>query len=683
MFRFFFTLLFSLCFTFHSFALESEIFIANEAAVSLISDYDVLSPGKEFSLALRFKQKPHWHVYWQNPGDSGLAPELHWQIGEEMEVLSDIQWERPDVIPLDQIINYGYNRPEVLLPVKFRLNKDFKGNALPVTLLADWLICKVDCVPYSAEFNLTIPVNHQAIAANLSIFHSSYSKQAEKLHLNATYYEKGNNILFEIPDIKFKNPFLVTNAYSITNNSLKKNFTNNSFQLEKAPEVKVLPDSIVATVLDLNNDNKSENAYEITFKRKIVPVANVQKKETGFWLALFFAFLGGIILNLMPCVFPVIAIKILEFVKLADGDEQSAKKHGLVFCAGIIVFMWLLALIIEALKLFGTQVGWGFQLQSPVFVSLIYFLFFLVGLSFLGVFDFGSGIVNKAGSIKTKSNLIGSFFNGALATLVATPCTAPFMGVALGATLSYGIFKTLLVFTALGLGMGIPYVILVSSKKAMSLLPKPGVWMERLKQLMAFPMFLVCVYLLWVLEKQIPVSFIFYLLVALILIAFFIWLIKNGNRIFAILALFLALSPLFFFPARQNVSDNNDNAYGLPYEKFSYAKVREYQRQGKAIYVDFTARWCITCQVNKKRVFSSEQIKNFFKSNDIKILVGDWTNRDKDLKKILNDFGKDSVPLNIVYSNRPELAEYEILPSLLGPKTVLEYLKKLTKGKTT
>ncbi len=694
-------------------AIESNLFSSDYSSVTLISENSQIRPGEEFWLALKFEQTPNWHIYWQNPGDSGLPPKLEWEEHSDVMFDSEIHWERPDILAVDQLLNYGFSRETVLLPVKAYLKKDFNGTEVEIKLGADWLICKVDCVPESHTFILKLPVGPKITGEQAVYFSNSNKLRPSQGLYSGSYRKDESNIEINfnsLPKI-LGTPHLALVEQSISQNYIKQDFQDLTLNLKIAPENKNLPDTLHAVLLDVDQNNHTTDSYEIVLEKNntgnattnlnqseaLLASKNLPNQAKGnsetpaFITILIFAFLGGIILNLMPCVFPIISIKVLDFINLSSKDPRVARRHSLSFAAGIISLMLSLAILAEVLKLFGQNLGWGFQLQSPIFVSCLIILFYLLGLSFAGYFYVGDKLMSKTAAIQTEKSYFGSFLNGALATLVATPCTAPFMGTALGATIGLNFFLSLLIFLSLGIGISFPFVALTYNQKLMSLMPRPGAWMEKLKELMSFLMFFTCLWLLWVVVSLTSPEYLIGLLFTLIMLTVIIWVkdnfhysnpylkfIKSLIMIFLLVLAFSPLSTASNYQPNDDSSPKASNPYGINYQNYSEELLASELAAGNVVYVDFTARWCITCQVNKKRVFSSFEVRDFFQKNHVSLLVADWTNKDEKIKESLNKYGRNSVPLNIIYGNKDKSGDFRILPALLSASEVLNNLEELT-----
>ncbi len=409
-------------------------------------------------------------------------------------------------------------------------------------------------------------------------------------------------------------------------------------------------------------------------------------------VALIFAFAGGIILNLMPCVFPVISIKIMGFVRQAEEDHTQVWKHGALFAFGVVVSFWVLAGLLIALRAGGEQLGWGFHLQSPIFLIAMSVLFFLLGLNLFGVFEVGTSWMGLGQKSMGKSSWTGSFFSGALATVIATPCTAPFMGAALGYALTLTALEALLIFTFLGLGMASPYVLLSVFPQWLSKIPKPGPWMETLKQAMGWLLVATVVWLAWVLNIMAGGDAVILLIGVLFLIGLAAWILGRWGaiardfpvrltaKIVASLLMLSALSTGVIGAASlaplEDVGGNVASQGGVQWESFTVERFEALRAEGTPVFVNFTAAWCLSCQVNERVAFSSSRVRAAFEERGIVALKADWTNRDDVIGGVLAEYGRNSVPFYVLYGEGPD-ADYTTLPEILRPGMVLDALEKI------
>ena len=407
--------------------------------------------------------------------------------------------------------------------------------------------------------------------------------------------------------------------------------------------------------------------------------------QVTFWQSLLFAFLGGVLLNAMPCVFPVLGIKVMGFVNQAGSNPAKIRQHGWIFTLGILLSFWLLSIVLIVLRSSGEKLGWGFQLQNPYFNASLIILLFTFGLNLLGVFEWGNSFIGTGAKIQRKEGLIGTFFSGVLATVVATPCTGPFMGTALGYALSLSAEGIFAIFTSLAIGLSFPYLVLSFYPTWTKLLPRPGAWMIFWKELLAFPLFATVVWLLWVFGNQTNIDSLIRMLFALLFIGLMAWVWKKGlNPIhtftkktvtsFFILALLIFSILLAISAAKVSETSNSD----LDWEPYSSDRIEELNSEGKSVYVDFTAKWCLQCQVNKRLVFQSketEAVIRAFRKNNVVLMVADWTQKDPEITKALENLGRAGVPLNVLFN--PSLEEPVILPSILSADTVIKAVKGL------
>lgn len=437
-----------------------------------------------------------------------------------------------------------------------------------------------------------------------------------------------------------------------------------------------------ATLANANDQGISESMPDTSLK-----ASNESGADESILLAILFAFIGGMILNLMPCVLPVLSLKIMGFIKQAGEEKSKLRKHGLAFTFGVLISFWALAGLLLILRAGGEYLGWGFQLQSPSFVIVLSVLLFLFGLSLFGVFEIGVTLTAVGQNTPKGSTYTGSFFSGILATIVATPCTAPFMGSALGFALSQPAYVSMLIFTALGLGMALPYVLLTSIPALLKYVPKPGAWMETFKQFMGFLMVATVLWLIWVLSLQTGAEGVLILLGSLLLVSLSGWIYGRWSVLHKslktrriaqlisglILAGALALSLMYIKPV--SASTGSVHTQGLiEWQTFSPELVAQLRSEKKPVFIDFTAAWCLSCQVNEKVAFGSEEVQKAFADKGIAALKADWTNKDEVIAKELAKFGRNSVPLYVLYLPDKEAV---LLPEILTPDIVLGYLKDL------
>lgn len=616
-------------------------------------------------IGIRFQIDPHWHVYWKNPGDSGAAPKFNFQ-NTNVEV-GEILWPPPERLPVNQFVNLGYEQ-EVVFP--FEVTTTAAGNTVNIEVKLEWLVCQEECIPGFGTLTLQRPRTHSA---------TSTWKPEEK--------KKLAEFLARVPKPAAESPWTVVSLMQSAEQVVLKLQNKNP----QAPPPQVFPVDLEYANSQPPQMEKTEDAFHFDFQ--LLPEkknrqtasflvvdadgawelqANVQSADqvlqTGsapasLWILLGLAFLGGIILNLMPCVLPVLSIK---FLSLARVSENQRLRESVFYTLGVLVTFALLGAAFLALRHAGVAAGWGFQLQSKVVILILISLFWLMGLNFLGVFEWGSGVMSWAGRFQNSS----SFVTGVLSVFVAAPCTGPFMGTALGAAATLPAWQSMAIFLSLGLGLASPFLVLAVSPRAFKWLPKPGAWMETLKQFLAFPMFATVLWLLWVLGHQAGIEGWFLAALVLFLISFCLWFAKVSPRKVQILIWILALSGLSFalIQAKNLQSTSQKTAAARDWVNFDQEKINQARMNDQPVFVDFTAAWCITCQVNKKAVLETEAAAELFRKNNVLIMRGDWTNNDEVITQALAAFNRNSVPLYVYYP--PGKGEAHLLPQILTIKMI-------------
>ena len=658
----------------------------------LVSERTALAPGTDAWLALHLRIRDGWHVYWKNPGDSGTPPRLAWRPPPSVTV-EDIVWPAPSRFIAEPLASFGYER-EVYLPVRAVVAPTITAGFVRLEATAKWLACQVDCIPESAELSLALPVATRptdgpaadAIRAALatvpraepawkaSIAESDARTFTLRVTMPRPFDPERYSYLF-FPDVG-----------GVIEPAAAQPATRGpdgvSLVLTRAA-TRVEPVDTLEGVLVARPENGGAGAVAA-----IQLTAARAPQGTGLWVALGLAFAGGLLLNLMPCVFPVIAIKVMGFVEEAGTGGRPAAQ-GLSFAAGVVVSFWVLAGALLALRAAGAEIGWGFQLQSPPFVLAMAFLFFVLAVAFLGGIDLGGRVATLAGGVRPSRGLGGSFLSGALATAVATPCTAPFMGTALGWALTAPPATAFAVFTALALGTALPYAVLSASPGLVRALPRPGPWMETLKQLLAFPLLATVVWLLWVFGLQAGTDAQALALGGLLLAGFGVWLagrfVTPGASAWsrrAALAVALAAVVGGFAAALPTGGAARMPAAGahgtgtLAWEPYSAGRLAALRAEGRPVYVDFTAAWCLTCQLNDRVAFGSAAVREAFDRHGVVPMRADWTNQDAEITRALASFGRSGVPLNVLYGDEPS-EEPIVQPTLLTPAVVVSAIEDL------
>lgn len=674
--------------------------------VSVISEVKSIQPGKSFWVAVRLKMDDHWHIYWRNPGDTGLETAVEWQLPEGFTV-GELQWPAPERIEEPPLVIYGYHG-EIFLLSKIYVPKDVDaGSIVRLKAKVGWLECDDVCIPGEGEVELELPVKPESPQADTrwqqifadarirlprktSDWEFSAAKENEYLLIQAAAPEWFKDNLGTVSFF----PYGLGIIDNIAKQVLKQD--GNVFRLKvKLAENAELRDTLSGIMVSENGwrGPNSERAIEINLiisdQLSAIPRTTTGSEISSIWLALIFSFLGGIILNLMPCVLPVLSIKIMGIINQAHDEHNEPWKHGWVFTFGVLVSFWALAGALLILKAGGAQLGWGFQLQEPVFIIFLAVFMFLFGLSMFGVFEIGTSLTTIEGKTQGKTGYMGSFISGVTATIVATPCTAPFMGSALGFALAQPAWASMLVFTFLGLGMASPFVLLSSVPALLKFIPKPGRWMESLKQFMGFLLVATVLWLLWVLGMQAGSNAVIIVLFNLLFAAIAGWIYGRWGHLampaktrmiaVSIAAIILIASNVYVFSSIDKYAVTPaaaaESGHGINWQPFEQEKVDRLVAEGKPVFIDFTAAWCLSCQVNEQVAFSSEEVQNKFKEKNIYTFKADWTARDERIAKALAKFGRNSVPLYVLFDGNG--GEPKLLPEIITPGIILNALESV------
>ncbi|HEX3602942.1 MAG TPA: thioredoxin family protein [Steroidobacteraceae bacterium] len=687
-----------------AYALSGNTVAADNVKARLVSEVSAVGPGQSFWVALELDIRDGWHTYWRNPGDSGEPTKLAWQLPPGFTA-GDIVWTTPHRFEIAPLVNYGYAKHATHL-VQITAPKDLKtGASVPLAAKASWLVCSDVCVPEDANLQLTIPVSAQAggldpAAAALFTAARSELPSAEPAPTSArisgdkliislgrewgTTLSQITSLAFFPYDeggIEYATPQTLTRTKDALELSMKVGY--------QPPKAGAIRGVLVATEnngaqtdsvpIEIAADFSGAGADQVKSGPRFAPLTKInQEPEHSLPTLLLFAVLGGLILNLMPCVFPVLSIKALNVMEQAQHHPAAVRAKGLVFAAGVIVSMLCLAGVLLALRAGGEQLGWGFQLQSPLFVTLLVYLLLAVGLNLSGVFEVGGGLAGVGDSLTQGDSYSASFFTGVLATLVATPCSAPFMAPAVGAALTQAPINALGIFAALGVGISLPFVLLSFAPWMRRVLPKPGAWMDTLKQVFAFPVYATAAWLLWVVAQETTPFGLGAALAGSILIALAAWSFQKsrstagGGRVTVIATAAISLLLAIVLPVRfadVAAAASGETAQARPgveeWQPYSAAKVAELSAAGRPLLVNFTASWCLTCLVNERNAFADAAVQEVFRDKKVTLMKGDWTNRDPAITKALAAFGRAGVPLYVVYNSKPGASEPLVLPQIL------------------
>ncbi|WP_337881148.1 protein-disulfide reductase DsbD domain-containing protein [Rheinheimera sp.] len=656
---------------------------ATELKAELVSDYQQVKPGQQLTLALHFIPTEHWHTYWLNPGDSGLATRIEWTLPAGVTA-GPIQWPVPQAIRVPPLVNYGFEGPTLLL-TQLQLSPDFQGDLLPVSAKVDWLVCAEICIPSEAVLQLTLPVRNTAeLSKNYSaLFEQARQQQPKSLPQQGRFEVQNGTFSAVLPlpeDLKVSAFFvggteLVDHSAAqsidwVDGQLLLRQPQNTYFSAAPAeiPLVLQTAAGAVSTTLQFN-------------QHLSVPVSKPQTEWLQWLWMLVLAGAGGLVLNLMPCVFPVLSFKALSLAQQQAG-QQSARSEALWYSAGVVLSFVALAGVMLSLRSAGEVIGWGFQLQQAWVVLGLAYLLLVLGLSLSGLMQLGAGLMNTGQALTAREGKQGAFFTGILAVVVASPCTAPFMGAALGYAASQPAWSALSIFAALGLGMALPFLLLGFWPALGRKLPQPGPWMALLKQWLAYPLYLSAVWLLWVYGRQQGLDAMALALVGVVALvaACWIWgLVQLGRQPKVWLVAVAALAALALLLPQQVQQAQGDASadHSLPWTE---SRMQQLISEGKPVLVNMTADWCITCLVNERVALNTDSSKAAMKLYDLHYLKGDWTRKDPAITAYLRQFQRDGVPLYVVYwPGQPP----EILPQILTPDSVRQALEQLSRKNST
>ena len=716
-----------------------------------------IQAGETFWLGLHIAHQPHWHTYWQNPGDSGLPTRLQWQLPDGLQA-GEIAWPLPKKIPIGSLANYGYEG-SVLLAVPVTASADFKGSApapLPIQLKAEWLVCRQECIPQEGQFTLSLRAS-TPLVQQAALFEASRQLVAQQLPRSAanapsvttgkaTLSKDGRQLELLVEGLPASLRGKTLAAFPVTGQVVHnaavqgKDWTQSwqgglwiakipaseergespktmrwliasgqesspkapAFEIEVpvigtwpalAPAVQAEISPALAKALAENAlANASANANPNSMANNLASTTAM-----GFALAMLGALVGGLLLNLMPCVFPVLAIKVLGFAQTQNDEAHTTARHraaGMAYTAGVVISFLLLGGLMLALRAAGEQLGWGFQLQSPLVVAGLALLFTLLGLNLAGLFEFGNLLPNRLATLQSRHPTVDAALSGVLAVAVASPCTAPFMGASLGLAIALPVWQALAVFAAMGLGMALPYLAASWWPGIARALPRPGAWMVVFRQAMAFPMFATVIWLLWVLGQQTGIDGASGLLAILLTVSGLVWAWGLTGRTRWILGglfvgLLLWLSSAWLPGVlRENagaaeISATTASPTHAPspggntspiWQNWSPAAQQAHLNAGRSVFVDFTAAWCVTCQYNKKTTLADAQLLTDFASRQVVLMRADWTRRDPAITQALTALGRSGVPVYALYAPEQRPVLLSELPSVAEVQAALQKL---------
>lgn len=643
--------------------------------------------GQPVWVGLQLTHQPEWHTYWRNPGDSGLPTQIELNLPAGITA-GEVQWPLPHKLKAGNLTNYGFEKT-VLLAVPLTVTQAFKPNAsqtLDLQVHANWLICRLECIPQEGDFALRIPVN-SSFAPHAAAFDALQAQQPQSLpNAKVTTSFEAQRLVLQVSGLP-----------AALHGQMLSVFPNMPELVESATEQhphasQAWQDSVWTVQLPLSNlrlnDPKqvgfllttgmgaARQGFEISASvtqawpavselpaataPAIAPVVS-DEGAVGFVLALLGAFVGGLILNLMPCVLPVLAIKLLGFAQHSRA-HRAHRVAGMAYTAGVVLSFLALGAGVLALRAAGEQLGWGFQLQSPAVVSVLAAFFTLIALNLFGLFEFGQILPSRVASFQYKHPVMDAGLSGVLAVAVASPCTAPFMGASLGLAMTLPTWQALSIFMVMGLGLAAPYLLASFVPAVARVLPHPGPWMVTLRQLLAFPMLATVVWLLWVLGQQTSLDAAMFALGGLLLLAAFIWSLKQhtlaARGLAWLIAAILVWGALNFaeelktpanIPTASGASATTSSTSNM-WQPWSEAAVAQSLAQGRPVFVDFTAAWCVTCQINKKSTLSNSEVLADFAAHQVTLMRADWTRRDPAITAALTALGRSGVPVYVLHA---------------------------------
>jgi thiol:disulfide interchange protein DsbD len=690
--------------------------------VQLVVPNEQLHPGVPNNAGLYFKLEPGWHVYWKNAGDSGEPPRIQWTLPAGISA-GPLEFPPPKRLPLGPLMDFGYEN-EVLFPLNLNVPNSARPGQAVLNAKVSWLVCREVCIPGKAELEA-----QRTIVAK--------GQRASEIDPDRAIWNRlGNNLPTSLPRNAKAIFQSTTSGFRLAVQTGQQETSAEFFPADLGILDNPAPQKLTPTpkglVLDLKKDANLSTApaqlkgvlelsggraFDVVAVPGVVPgvpnapvqaVANAaaaapersspsatlnsvtpaaQSTAPGLIEVSALAFLGRLLLNLMPCVFPVLFIKGLALVQSGNEEKRKLRAHGFVYAAGILVSFWVLVGMLLSLRAAGAHLGWGFQFQSPVFLTLMAGLLFFLGLSLAGQFEIGLSLTGKGGSLAAKQGYTGSFFTGVLAVIVATPCTAPFMGAAVGYALAQSPAVTFAVFTALALGLAAPYVALTLQPAWTRLLPRPGAWMEVLKQATAVPIFATVIWLAWVLAQAYGAAMLAALLASLLLLAVAGWFLGRwpakhwamavaGAIVLCVVAVSVIAQDNLIVPTSAATPSSIHGAW----EPWTANAVARYRAEGRPVFVDFTANWCLSCQVNERVALNQPEVQKAFTDANVALLRADWTQHDEAIAQALTALGRNGVPAYVLYA--PGESNPRLLPEVLTPGIVTDALGKLPRTAT-
>jgi thiol:disulfide interchange protein DsbD len=643
--------IFLACSLFLSILATSNPVETGHAKASLITNLQD-SQQESFYIGVRLEMQEGWHTYWENPGDSGSPFDATWEVAEGV-IVENVEWPTPITIPYPPLMTFGYEG-DVVFP--FKVFRAIDSDLSSITVDFNFLICADICIPEKASLTLDL----SSAIPNFLVDEAIKNLPTDFVQTQSVV--EGDNL-----KITFNSSQPINSAYFFPRQ-------DNLFAYAPTQQLISLGDNayeiaipVLSNEVDSFSGILSINGEGFQIKEKFKSSSSM-----SLWQAILFALIGGLILNLMPCVFPVISLKVLSFVSMGGDDNRKIRNHALSFVGGVMSTFLSIATALIIIRSSGSMIGWGYQLQSPVVVGILTLIMLGIGLILLTNINFAAGLTTLGSSVQSRNDYSGSFFTGVLAVVVASPCTAPFMGAAIGYALLQPSFATLPIFLALGLGFAGPYLLLALKPDWISALPKPGAWMETLKQFFAFPMIATALWLMWVFMVQTSGDALILLLLLGLILGIAIWMIatfKGRWKWIGMLATILAAAQIF-----NNLPENTNGLVAdSSAEQWSLAIESDLQAQDRAYLINFTAAWCITCQTNEKTAFARDKVKEYLSDQSITYVKADWTNRNEEIAIGLARYERTGIPLYIFW--KPGMLESKILPAVLTEDLLIKSMQ--------
>ncbi|MBL4602059.1 MAG: thioredoxin family protein [Emcibacteraceae bacterium] len=678
----------------------AEVVRTDLSKIEMRADHSSVSAGDNFYIVIELTPDMGWHAYWENPGDAGLKLEMKWDLPPGVEI-GDLQFTTPHLIPFEEIASYGYDG-KVTIIAEASVSENIDVSELNIVGEAFWLICSdALCVPQDTTIGVKLSVGESIIDQRMdAVVQLAKADMPIVANWQSEFYSDGENFIVKssIPDqypvIESAYLFphtegMMENIYtqdlSFVNGEIIGRFKN-AYGYVDNEEFKFL--------LTFKTGEGAELAYflsakksitPITEPRQVIPELNMQAvSDINLGMALLFSFLGGLILNLMPCVFPILSLKAMSVVGLANKEPSEARLSGLLYTGGVMVCFGLIGALVLVLSATGLAVGWGFHMQLPIVNFILGLLMIVIALNLFGVFEFGRGLTGLGQGLiandNTDKNKLrrNTFFTGFLAVVVATPCTAPFMAGALGFAFIEGGISAMLVFLLLGFGLAFPYLLICYIPGVRHIFPKPGSWMENMKNILGFPMLATAVWLFWILGNQIGVDAMALCVIASVLLSFALWGFWKKHITWKIASILCVLGVGYIavqindMDAGQNIPQSDKGE--LETVDYSSDELLNLLGQKKSVFVYFTADWCVTCKLNERIALSKPDVNNAFKAKNITVMKGDWTNQNPDITRTLRKYGRIGVPLYLYFPSGASFDSPVILPQILTPNIVIEAL---------